>query len=577
MSKDKYQLKQVDGTWWKKNITCLDKCPVNTNVPVYISLIAEGKFQEAFELNREVNVFPAILGRVCMHTCEQACRRSLVDDPVAICSLKRAAADHKIDGVVAALSGRSGMTKSLAIVGAGPAGLTIADDLVRIGCRVTVFEALPVPGGMLYVGIPPYRLERRVIREAVEELVKNGVEIRYNTPVGQAITVAELQEDYDAVVIAAGAHDPIELNIPGEKLNGVIHGVTYMRKINLNQQMPSSRKVAVIGGGNTAIDCARSARFLGAEEVTIIYRRTRNEMPVTAEEIAEAEEEGVNVDLLVSPVRIIGDSDGNVVGLECIRNKLGGSDAGGRARPVPIEGSEFILVVDTILPAVSQSPDVSFLSNVFSRSKWDTVEVDPENYMTNVAGVFAVGDYVTGPSDVISVIADGHLAAASIHNYFQGNTIKKQIGNSIKTALLPHKQGGNYDALPRQKVPLLAVEEREDMNLEVSLGFSAETAMIEAQRCLRCDYNITISSDQCILCAGCVDVCPCGCIQMINLDQIETDKEIVDLTQVTPGAALIMAEELCIRCGLCVYRCPTEAIGMEQFEFLSSSFVNTGK
>ncbi len=567
MSKKKYRLQRVDDAWWKKNIPCLDSCPANTDVPGYIALIARGKFQEAFELNRQVNVFPAILGRVCMHTCEHTCRRGLVDDPVAICALKRAAADHKAGAAESAAAGRPDTGKTIAVVGAGPAGLTVADDLVRAGHRVTVFEALPVPGGMLSVGIPPYRLERRVIREAVEELEKNGVRILYDTPVGKAVTLEGLRDKYNAVVVAAGAHDPIALNIPGENLTGVIHGVTYMRRINLNEQLPPSRKVAVIGGGNTAVDCARSARFLGAEEVTILYRRTRAEMPVTAEEIEEAEEEGVKVELLVSPVRIVGDSAGRVVGLECIRNRLGGADAGGRPRPVPIAGSEFLLEVDAVLPAVSQSPDVSFLSNVFSRSRWDTVEVDSTTYMTNVEGVFAVGDYVTGPTDVISVIADGHLAAAAVRRYLRDDATGKRRGHAGEAAALPHGQDSRYDALPRQSVPLRAVADRNDMNREVQLGFSAETAMLEAQRCLRCDYNITVDSEQCILCAGCVDVCPCGCLRIIDAEEIAAAADVAEFTRLKAGAALIMDEELCIRCGLCVRRCPTNAITMQRFAF----------
>ena len=574
MSKEKYRLKLADDTWWKQNINCLDTCPAHTNIPGYISLIALGKFKEAFDMNRKANVFPAILGRICMHPCENVCRRSHIDEPVAICALKRAAADHKINIDKTGPPVFFSTQKSLAIVGAGPAGLTTADDLVRIGYKVTVFEALPVVGGMLNVGIPPYRLDRRVTQTAIDELEGIGVKIRLNTPVGKDVTLVQLQAQYDAVLIAAGAHEAIELNIPGERLTGVIHGVTFMRKVNLNEKISLGRRVAVIGGGNTATDCARSARYLGAGEVTIIYRRTRDEMPVTAEEVEEAEEEGVKVELLVSPLRVIGDKNGKVVGLECIRNRLGKPDAGGRPRPVPIEGSEFVLEVDTVLPAVSQSPDTSFLSDVFSRSKWDMVEVDPISFMTNVEGVFAVGDYITGPRDVISVIADGHRASSSIHRYFQG-LLKEEKGRCLKAAQLPHGAGSNYDELPRQKIPTLPAGERKDMDKEVQLGFSPETALIEAQRCLRCDYNITINSELCILCAGCVDVCPYGCIQMITLDQIEGDEAVMDLiqvkqeVQVKQGAALIMDEELCIRCGLCVSRCPTGAIGMERFEILT--------
>jgi formate dehydrogenase major subunit len=565
MIKTKYRLKKVDDSWWKQNVNCQAACPVHTNVPGYIGLIARGKFQEAFDLNRKANVFPAILGRICMHACEKACRRSLLDEPVAICALKRAAADQQtaVDRSGPPVFG--GKQPRLAVVGAGPAGLTTADDLARIGYKVTVFEALPVAGGMLSVGIPPYRLDRKVINTAIMELEQTGVEIRLNTPVGKDVTLEQLQSQYDAVLIAGGAHKAIKLNIPGEALTGVLHGVTYMRKVNLNEKIPLGRRVAVIGGGNTAVDCARSARYLGAEAVTIIYRRTRAEMPVTAEEVEEAEEEGVKVELLVSPLRVIGNQNGQVAGLECIRNRLIDPDAGGRRRPIPIEGSEFVLEVDTVLPAVSQSPDTAFLSNLFSRSKWDRVEVDPVSFMTDVDGVFAVGDYVTGPRDVISVIADAHRASASIHRYLQGLPIGEEAFCSEATHL-PRAAVDDYDELPRQKMPTLPVKERKQLEKEVQLGFSPDMAIVEARRCLRCDYNIMVNNERCILCAGCVDVCPYGCIQIIPADQIESDEALVGLPPADQGAALIMDEASCIRCGLCVQRCPAKAIKLERFE-----------
>ncbi len=564
MSPKKYRLKKVGDSWWKQNVNCQDACPVHTNVPGYIGLIAQGKFQAAFDLNRIANVFPAILGRICMHACEKACRRSLLDEPVAICALKRAAADQRTSVEISVPSSVGGKRPRLAVVGAGPAGLTTADDLARIGYKVTVFEALPVAGGMLSVGIPPYRLDRQVIQTAIQELERNGVEIRLNTPVGKDVTLEQLQSNYDAVLIAGGAHKAVSLNIPGETLRGVLHGVTFMRQVNLCEETCLGRRVAVIGGGNTAVDCARSARYLGAEQVTILYRRTRDEMPVTAEEVAEAEKEGVKVKLLVSALRVMGDPAGQVIGLECIRNRLIEPDTGGRPRPAPINGSEFILEVDTVLPAISQSPDTAFLPNIFSRSKWDRVEVDPESFMTNVQGVFAVGDYVTGPRDVISVIADAHRVSASIHHYLQGRPIAEQV-QSLKAAELPHAAVYDYDDLPRQKMPTLPVKDRIQMGQEVELGFSPQMAMVEARRCLRCDYNIMVNSARCILCAGCVDVCPHGCIQIISTDQIESDEAPTGLSPADQGAALIMDATMCIRCGLCVLRCPTGAVKMVRF------------
>ena len=566
MTHAKYRLKAAGAGWWRQNINCLEACPVQTDVPAYIACIAEGKFGQAFDLNRKANVFPAILGRICMHPCEKACRRRFLDEPVAIRALKRACADHKPDGQCAGGLLFSEKARRLAVVGAGPAGLTVADDLVRSGCRVTVFEALPVVGGMLNVGIPPYRLARGAVQTIVGELERMGVEIRLNAPVGQAVTLEQLQADFDAVLIAAGAHAPIRLNIPGESLTGVLHGVTFMRKVNLNEAIPLGRRVAVIGGGNTAIDCARSARYLGAEAVTVLYRRTRDEMPVSAEEVFEAEEEGVQFEFLVSPVRIIGDSDGRVTGLACIRNRLSSPDSGNRPRPVPIEGTEFLLPVDMVLPAVSQSPDTSFLPNVFSCSKGERVEVDPTTFMTNVAGVFAVGDYITGPRDVISVIADAHQVAASIRGYLEGPDESGEKSFAFKPAWPPHAPGSNYEVLPRQKMPALAPTERQSLEEEVQLGFTSQTAMVEARRCLRCDHNILIDSTRCILCAGCLDVCPHGCIQMIPTDSIKMDDSVPYRTDVKPGTVLVLDEAYCIRCGLCIERCPTGAIRMERFD-----------
>jgi formate dehydrogenase major subunit len=564
----KYRLQHAGNGWWKQNISCLHACPAHTDVPRYISLIADGKFGEAYDLNRKANVFPAILGRICMHFCEAACRRRLIDEPVAICALKRAAADHKPDNGNSAAPLFIQNRRRLAIVGAGPAGLTTADDLARLGYKVTIFEALPVAGGMLNVGIPPYRLDRTLIQKAVEELERLGVDIRLATPVGDDVTLENLQSNYHAVLVAAGAHKPIKLNIPGEELTGVVHGVTFMRKVNLSQKTPLGRRVAVIGGGNTAIDCARSARYLGADKVTVLYRRTRDEMPVSTEELTEAEEEGVSIEILVSPLRVIGDSQGQVVGLECIRNRLVEPDGSGRPRPVPIEGSQFVLNVDTVLPAVSQSPDTSFLPDIFARSKWDTVEVAPNSFMTNVKGVFAVGDYATGPRDVISVIADAHRASAAIHSYLQGALIGEK-GHCLKQSQLPHTVDSNYDALTRQTMPTLPATKRHNIDTEVQLGFEPETAMTEAKRCLQCDYNISIDSKRCILCGGCVDVCPYGSIQLIPLDEIECDKTVPDLAHIQQGAALILDESHCIRCGLCIRRCPTKAIGMERFDILT--------
>ena len=312
--------------------------------------------------------------------------------------------------------------KKIAIIGAGPSGLSAANDLARMGYSVTLYESFPLPGGMLRVGIPPYRLARDVVKQAIDEVRRLGVRIVTQTPIGKELILESLRKDYDAVYIAAGAHKAEKLGIPGEDLQGVIHGVTFMRMINLEENPKVGQRVAVVGGGNTAMDTARSSFRLGAKEVFILYRRTREEMPVDPNELEQVEEEGIKIHYLTSPIRVLSEDGIKVSGVRCIRNRLGDPDQDGRRRPIPIDGSEFDIDVDLLIPAVSQSPDISFLPEEIGLeiSKWDRLAVNPETFETNVRGIFAGGDFVTGPRDVIRVIADGRKAALSIHAYLSG-------------------------------------------------------------------------------------------------------------------------------------------------------------
>ncbi len=580
----RFRIRIPDQDWFEENIGCQDACPVHTRAPHYISAIARGDFDQAFKINLEDNLFPAILGRICVHPCEEKCRRGLlIDSPISICSLKRASADHKTSSppYEKSIIKRG---KRIAIIGAGPSGLSAANDLAKMGYSVTIYETFPIPGGMLNVGIPPYRLPREVVSQAIDEVRRLGVEIRTEAPIGKEITLEDLRKDYDAVYIAAGAHKAEKLGIPGEDLKGVIHGVTFMRRINLKEPFRIGSRVAVVGGGNTAMDAARSSFRLGAEEVSILYRRTREEMPVDPRELDQVEEEGIKIHYLTQPIRVLSKDGITVSGVRCIRNRLGDPEKDGRRRPVPIEGSEFDIEVDFLIPAVSQSPDISFLPDEIGLeiSKWDRLAVNLETFETNIPAIFAGGDFVTGPRDVIRVIADGRKAALSIHQYLSGETYQKS--SPFFTPIPEVRIDPDLEKIPRQKVETISIEERKGFEKEVELGFSREVALKEAKRCLQCHLFTIFDRTRCILCGGCVDICPKFCLRMAKLDEIEGDEKLTNLVKTLYGLSweeavrervatvMIKEESRCIQCGLCAKRCPTGAITIEEYHRTSTLY-----
>jgi formate dehydrogenase major subunit len=430
---------------------------------------------------------------------------------------------------------------------------------------------------MLNVGIPPYRLPREVVRQAIEEVRRLGVEIITGTPIGKELNLESLRKKFDAVYIAAGAHKAEKLGIPGEELQGVIHGVTFMLRVNLEKDLKIGSRVAVVGGGNTAMDAARSSLRLGAKEVFIIYRRTREEMPVDPRELEQVEEEGIEIHYLTQPVRILSRDGIRVSGVQCIRNRLGEPEKDGRRRPIPIEGTEFDIDIDLLIPAVSQSPDISFLPEEIGLeiSKWDRLSVNPITFETNVHGIFAGGDFITGPRDVIRVIADGRKAALSIHSYLCGKEFEKKP--PYFTALSEIKIDPDLEKIPRQKIDTIPIQERKSVNKEVELGFSKDVAVKEAARCLQCHIFTIFDRTKCILCGGCVDICPKSCFRMAGLDEIEGDEKFSTLVKSLYGISLEEAEERnlstvifkeesrCIQCGLCAKRCPTGTITMEEY------------
>ncbi|NIO69960.1 MAG: FAD-dependent oxidoreductase, partial [Anaerolineae bacterium] len=386
---------------------CQNECPAGQNVPAYVSFIGEGRFEEALEVILDRNPFPSVCGRVCDHPCEAKCRRSQIDDPVATRALKRFAADYMAaEGIPSAIYDRlrvetDGQKPKVAIVGSGPAGLSCAYFLARLGYQPTVFEKLPVAGGMLAVGIPEYRLPKDVLKREIEFIEKMGVEIRTGVSIGEDVTIPELyQQGYEAIFIGVGAHHGRKLNIPGETLDGVVDAVDFLRVVALSgHRMWAGRRVAVLGGGNAAIDAARTALRLGADEVTIVYRRTKHEMPAQRSEIEDAVAEGVKLELLATPAQAIS-QNGGIKGLECLRMCLGEFDGSGRRRPEPVEDSQFRLDVDMVISAIGQTPDTTSLLSSLELNRDGTIKVDKDG-RTTVPYIFAGGDAVTGPATVI--------------------------------------------------------------------------------------------------------------------------------------------------------------------------------
>ena len=580
----RFHVRIPDQRWFEEHIGCENACPVNTRAPQYISAIRKENYNLAFELNRGDNFFPAILGRICVHPCEEKCRRgSLIDLPISICSLKRASADFKTHTPQKERRIKK-RDKKVAIIGAGPSGLSAANDLARLGYSIVVYESLRIPGGMLNVGIPPYRLPREVVQQAIEEVRRLGVEIIAGTPIGKELDLESLRKECDAVYIAAGAHKAEKLGIPGEELQGVIHGVTFMRLVNLKEDLKIGSRVAVVGGGNTAMDAARSSLRLGAKEVSILYRRTREEMPVDPRELEQVEEEGIKVHYLTQPIRALSRDGIRVSGVQCIRNRLGEPEMDGRRRPIPMEGTEFEIDIDLLIPAVSQSPDISFLPEEIGLeiSKWDRLSVNPETFETNVHGIFAGGDFVTGPRDVIRVVADGRKAALSIHSYLSGEKLEKK---PAYFSPIPEVEiDPDLEKIPREKIDTIPIQERKSLDKEVELGFSKEVAVKEATRCLQCHIFTIFDRTKCILCGGCVDICPKYCFRMARLDEIEGDERLSRLVssmysvsyeeteRLNLATVIFKDESRCIQCGLCVKRCPTGTITMEQYHRQSTLY-----
>ena len=546
----------------KRPSPCKSTCPAHIPVQGYIALIGQGKYDKALALIRETTAFVGTLGRICHHPCELECKRKEVEAPLAICALKRFAYDMAAPSASFPEPVERIWSEKVAIVGAGPAGLSAAYDLVRMGYGVTVYEALPVAGGMLAVGIPAYRLPKDVLQAEVDYIQALGVEIKLNTPIGRdgGPTLEDLRRDYDAVFLAVGAHHSRKLNIPGEDLPGVIHSTDFLRALNLDQEVKIGQRVAVIGGGNAAIDAARSALRLGSQ-VTIIYRRSRAEMPAIPAEIDAAEEEGIAFHFLATPVRILGEA-GRVTAMECVRMELGAPDESGRRRPVPVPGSEFTIEVDTVIISIGQQPDLTPLAGVEATSG-GTLTADPDTMATPIEGLFAGGDAVTGPASAVWAVAAGKRAAESIHRYLRGLDLRQgRVFEGPKAANIQVKIPVGTEKAARREMAALPMAERKSSFKEVELGFTEEEARAEAARCLSCAV--------CSECLECVSLCEAKAIDH-NMHE-----ELVDLEVGTIIVATGFADFDPTRLPQYSYgRSPNILTGME-FERLTSAGGPTG-
>jgi len=507
---------------------CRTACPAHVNVQGYVSLIQKGKFRDAVEIIRKDMPFPAICGRVCFSPCEDACARTNVDQAVAIRALKRLVADiEREQGRVKSKPVPNKSNEKVAIIGAGPAGLTAAYELAKLGYPVTVFERMSELGGMMRYCIPDFRLEKFVVANEIAYIKDLGVEIKTGAEFGKDVTLESLRkEGYKAIFIAIGAQLGMKLNVPGEDLEGVINAVDFLRDVALGKHVDVGDRVAVVGGGNSAIDAARTAKKRGAKEVMILYRRSREEMPALPHEVAEAERDGVKLYFLVAPKQIIGEN-GKVKAIECLRMRLGEPDESGRRRPIPISFSEHQYEVDTVIPALGQvaEPECIPKELLDMKARVPSMKVDPVTLETETPGVFAGGDIATGPASIIEAVGAGKRAAVSIHLYLTGQDLRSGRDEGIEETTWVK----NWDSLSKKERRYEPPSAKPRLSFEEAARYLESIrrkAMFEAFRCLGCGP-----------CAEC----------LANLDLCEGDKAIVD-------------EDLCIGCNVCAVVCPFEAV-----------------
>ncbi len=538
---------------------CRQACPCGINVQAYVQLIKVGKYQEALNIIADKLPLPGVIGRICPHPCEQVCRRREIDESVSIRALKRFAADNaELDNIPVEPIKKG--EPQVAIIGSGPAGLSCAYHLIKKGIRSVIFEAMPEPGGMLRFGIPDHRLPKTILKKEINYIQNLGVKIKVNTYVKDINFLFD--QGYKAVYIAVGTHKGMNLGIEGEDAKGVVQGIEFLRKVNSHEKIEIGQRVAVIGGGNVAIDAARAAIRLGAEEVNILYRRTRQEMPALKEEVDAAEEEGVKIIYLIAPKRIIKENN-KIKAIECIKMQLGEPDASGRRRPIPIPGTEHEIPVDQLILAIGQRPDKELLSSFgLDLNPNGTVKVDPVTYETNIKGVFCGGDVQTGPDIAIRAVAAGMEAAESIRRFIQGEDLR--INREIKY------QGDKFRPIPediekikRRPIPEIPLVERKKGFKEVELVYSEQEAKSEASRCLNCGY--------CCECFQCVQVCKANAINHYEQEKI---------IEISTGAIIFSAGNKAFdpkKIGNLYPRCPNILTSLEFERILSASGPTLGR
>jgi NADPH-dependent glutamate synthase beta subunit-like oxidoreductase len=600
--------------YWRRQIKCQYACPVHTDARGYIRAIAAGDYEAAYLIARGPNPLASICGRVCGAPCEASCRRGSIDQPIAIRALKRFVADRHAGHLRAltefsegACDGLEEMTNlarflasrdyqwpqglRVAIVGSGPAGLAAAHDLALMGLAPTIFEAESRPAGMLYTGIPAYRLPRDLIDAEIELIRRLGVEFRCGVKIGRDLDFEQLRRDFKAVIIAVGAKRARLLQLPGSEAQGIFGGVDFLRAMALGERVPVGRRVVVIGGGNVAFDVSRSAvryeddperlvarqtetdisrvalRQAAVREVHLACLESREEMPADEVEIVEGEEEGIIRHNRLGPKEfLVREENGQkVVAGVRFRRVLSVFDANRRFAPVYDDSQTVDIEADTVLLSVGQMPDLSFLGDV------TRLQVDPETCETGTTGVFAAGDVAYGARLMIDAIASGKKAARGVYRFLTGREIRQQE-TQLHIAIEDYRRESGYEGRGRAHIPVAPAQERlADPKRLVETGYTEVQAAGEAGRCLDCGVNTIFDGEKCILCGGCVDVCPTLCLKLVGLEQLAPSPEIDALLAATGAgegdSAILKDEDRCIRCALCAQRCPTHAITMERFLF----------
>jgi formate dehydrogenase major subunit len=571
-----------DIGWVRENIPCQTACPAGTNVPAYIQAIIERQHGTSYEINREANVLPGVLGRICSRPCEDDCRHGWPGngEPVNICHLKRAASDLKSAGhrITESLYTPSG--KTVAIVGAGPAGVAAAHDLSLLGHDVTIFERESKPGGMLHYGIPAFRLPREILKVELHNALRLGVELKTGLAVGNGrgeIALSGLLGNFDAVLLSTGCMAAVPLPLRGDHQSdpvlatpNVEYGLDFLLELHRGEKKQVGERVAVVGAGFTALDCARVAQRLGAKKITIHLRTTEEYIPVTKDEIFEAKREDVKIRGLRSPAALVTGDEGNLAGVQFVQNRLGGWRESGRRHAIPIEGSEFVEPCDTLLVAIGQKTVTDYLDVEVELDRWGNVRVG-EDGMTSVEGLFAAGDHVNGASTVIEAVGHGRAVALGIDTWLMGRVRRKTVVR-IEPVDRPLRERA-FDFIARQEMPTSALSQRcRNLDIEVEKGMGDKRSLEEAKRCYLCNLRYEIDIDNCIYCRACIEVAPKNCIKLVEDVEIKQDGTYGGLKQTNQwnrvGAIWIDSNE-CIRCGACFMVCPTRCISITRNELVT--------